>query len=249
MSKQAAAWDKIAKQYNDDFGDDGDYSHKYILYPALQKILKDVSSKKILDLGCGTGTFTRKLADKGANAYGIDFSKEMISIASMRNRMVNYNVGDISEVLPYEDGSFEVTLSIMVFHSIEDLEIPINESFRVTKTNGRLVVVIPHPSNIHQFRSIELDDESKYLTEQKAHFKWKQFGDICEIPTEFFLRPLQYYVRTFVKAGFLINDIIEPRIIEEAKRDLNEIHTIDVWNRLYERPNFIIFDLIKNEER
>lgn len=44
--------------------------HKFIIFPALFKMLKDVKDKKILDLGCGPGNLAYALAKKGANVIG-----------------------------------------------------------------------------------------------------------------------------------------------------------------------------------
>jgi ubiquinone/menaquinone biosynthesis C-methylase UbiE len=245
MSNKSIAWDKLAKKYDSDFGEDGDYSHKYVIYPAIDQLLGTIMNKKAVDLGCGTGTYTRKLVKKGAITEGIDFSREMINIAIGRNSTAKYSVNDLATKLPFNNGEFDIALSIMVLHSIAHIHTPVGEACRILKKGGQFIAVIPHPAHIDQFRSIQLEDSDKYLSSQKGVFKWKQFGEICEIPTEFYVRSLEYYFSTFRKAGFIVNDIIEPEILEEAKSELDEIHTLEAWQRLRERPSFIIFNCIK----
>lgn len=245
MTTRSIAWDKIAKKYDLDFGEEGDYSHKYVIYPAVDAILQNSPMDNIIDLGCGTGTYTRKLSKVASEVYGVDFSPEMIKIAKKRNGKTKYTVADLERELPFEDNKFKLALSIMVLHSLPNITNTLKETYRILKPNGRLIVVIPHPARIEQFRSIQLEDKEKYLTPQKGIFKWKQFGEVCDIPTAFYVRPLEYYFSSFRKAGFVVNDIIEPKIVEDAKKDLSDIHTLSAWNRLREKPSFIIFDCIK----
>lgn len=52
----------------------------------IENILKqhDIDKGLVLELGCGTGTMTRKMASKGYDMIGIDLSEEMLSIARQR---------------------------------------------------------------------------------------------------------------------------------------------------------------------
>ena len=58
------------------------------------KILKELNwkSKKILDVGCGTGLFSHKVAKKGANVLGIDFSKDAITIAKNKFQHLKFRI-------------------------------------------------------------------------------------------------------------------------------------------------------------
>ena len=53
----------------------------------IEKILKRHGIEKglLLELGCGTGTMTRKMADKGYDMIGIDISEDMLSVARERS--------------------------------------------------------------------------------------------------------------------------------------------------------------------
>lgn len=48
---------------------------KSIEWPAVRSLLPDIIGKRILDAGCGDGTYSRRLADDGAEVIGVDFSK------------------------------------------------------------------------------------------------------------------------------------------------------------------------------
>ena len=54
-----------------------------MLFRSADEILKETKwkSKKVLDVGCGTGNFALKAAKNGAHVLGIDFAEEAIKIA------------------------------------------------------------------------------------------------------------------------------------------------------------------------
>lgn len=68
-----------------------DMSMEHIPYDEwanyIEKILKEhgIGKGLILELGCGTGNMTRKMADKGYDMIGIDYSEEMLTIARQRS--------------------------------------------------------------------------------------------------------------------------------------------------------------------
>lgn len=82
-------------------------------------------SGKYLDVGCGTGTLLHSLSREGdtdSTYYGIDFSKEMIDIASQNNKSsCNFLVSD-AEYLPFRKNVFDGVLSNSVLHWLNDSE-------------------------------------------------------------------------------------------------------------------------------
>lgn len=240
-------WNLIAKKYDEQFGDTGDFSHRYIIYPALAEILGDVANKKILDLGCGTGTLSRILAKENAEVTGIDNAKEMLKIAKGKKkngRTISYIISDIRQKISFEDETFDIALQIMILHSIEDKHIQniLTETCRVLKTKGECLIVIPHPYFIKELRSIGYPAGELYLSNYKTYFVWKQFNEICNSPTEFYLRPLEYYAQICEKAGFVIKNIYEPKIVNSLNAKAEKPH---IFNRRKEIPGFIVLKLVK----
>ncbi|EGU32240.1 biotin synthesis protein BioC [Vibrio ichthyoenteri ATCC 700023] len=100
----------------------------------------DLSSWRILDLGCGTGYFSQQLRDRGANVVALDLSASMLEQAQKRcgNDGITYQQGD-AEQLPFADNQFDCVFSSLALQWCQDLAIPLREMSRVTKPGGQLL--------------------------------------------------------------------------------------------------------------
>jgi len=115
------------------------------IYPLVD-LLRKRRTKRVLDLGCGSGRHTIYLAENGFEVYGIDISEE--GIKSCRKRLAEKNlhaklaVGSIFEELPYKQSFFDVVVCIRVINHavIEDVRKAIVEVERVLKPKGLVLV-------------------------------------------------------------------------------------------------------------
>lgn len=106
------------------------------------------SNNKILEIGCGDGLFSRKLADKNNDVVGIDVSKIAIDIANKnKNSKLNikYLCGDARK-LNFENNHFDIVVSMDVVEHIPPQEIinHFNEVNRVIKSGGYYLFWTPH---------------------------------------------------------------------------------------------------------
>jgi 2-polyprenyl-3-methyl-5-hydroxy-6-metoxy-1,4-benzoquinol methylase len=90
------------------------------LEPAAQRLVAEIPLRsRVLEIGCGTGTFARELANKrGAKITAIDLAPRMIDVARVRtvaNLGVDYRVADFMELSPR---GFDVVVAINTLHHL-----------------------------------------------------------------------------------------------------------------------------------
>jgi len=105
--------------------------------------------ESILDLGCGDGQLTERLAATGAIVTGVDVSPEMLAAA--RSRGIDAHEGS-AELLPFADRSFDAVFSNAVLHWVRDQDTMMAEVRRVLKPGGRFVAEMAGHGNIAAIR-------------------------------------------------------------------------------------------------
>ena len=78
-------WDRKALFWDELHGEEGDLFHRRLVEPSVLRLLQLQEGETVLDIGCGNGALTRRLAGAGARVTGIDFSREMIRLAVARS--------------------------------------------------------------------------------------------------------------------------------------------------------------------
>ncbi|MDD4716449.1 MAG: class I SAM-dependent methyltransferase, partial [Oscillospiraceae bacterium] len=122
-------WD--AKKYEQEF--DFVYRHG----EDLLGLLELEPGEKILDLGCGNGVLSKKIADLGAFVVGVDASEDMLALARNKYPELSFFQKDASNFTMPEQ--FDAVFSNAVFHWIDNQD-GLMESIRsVLRPGGRLV--------------------------------------------------------------------------------------------------------------
>lgn len=97
----------------------------------------------VLDVGCGTGNFSLKLAQLGAIVTGIDISEEMLAIArekALEDKVaVTFKKMDVYN-LDFPDSSFSAVFSMAAFEFIHEPQQAFAECMRVLKPGGKLLI-------------------------------------------------------------------------------------------------------------
>lgn len=102
----------------------------------------------ILDLGCGTGDLTPKIAATGAKVLGVDSSAEMVVAAKAKFPTISFQQADARN-LPFSN-QFDVIFSNAVLHWIPEKEKAIASMYQSLKKGGRIVVEFGGKANIQQ---------------------------------------------------------------------------------------------------
>jgi ubiquinone/menaquinone biosynthesis C-methylase UbiE len=104
----------------------------------------------VLDVGCGTGRFTTKIArSSGARLYALDSSATMLTKALNRDRRrrVHWVLGD-AHLFPFKHNSFDCIYMTMVMHHIESREAVLAGIHRLLRRGGRCVILTTSHSAI-----------------------------------------------------------------------------------------------------
>lgn len=104
--------------------------------------------KKVLDLGCGTGALTLRLAESGYEVTGVDISAQMLDQLARRSKKLNLTLveADIFS-LPFNEASFDAAVSRWVLPHFSDWSAAVRQVSRVLKPGG--VFIFDFPSREH----------------------------------------------------------------------------------------------------
>lgn len=108
----------------------------------------------ILEIGCGIGNFTNSLSKYG-KVWAVDIQKEyVIETKKQVNGKAQVGIGDIEKGKYFFSGqNFDNIICLNVLEHIKDDQAALNNLFKLLKTGGRLILLIP----AHQFLYGEID--------------------------------------------------------------------------------------------
>jgi trans-aconitate methyltransferase len=123
-----------------------EHSFVWQLGESLLQWLAPQPGECILDLGCGTGHLTDKIASMGSQAWGMDSSAEMIETAQTNYPHLRFTVGDAKNFVV--DEPLDAVFSNAVLHWIQDADAPIASVYRALKPGGRFVAEFGGKGNV-----------------------------------------------------------------------------------------------------
>ncbi len=125
-------------------------NHRYSAEPEIHPFAQFSQSrgKKILEVGVGIGTDFLQWIKSGAEAYGIDLSKNSINITKARLKTYGLEAKELKvadcEDIPYSDNLFDLVYSWGVIHHTPNPIEALDEIIRVTKPQGLCKVMVYH---------------------------------------------------------------------------------------------------------
>lgn len=188
-----------------------------MILPNLLRLVEPKRGDTIVDLACGTGYFTQALAKEGATLTGIDIGEELIAIARKASPAISYHVSSAEKIALIDDNTKDKVLIVLAVQNIERPQNVFAEALRILKTGGSFHVVMNHPAfRIPKQSSWEYDDKKKVQFRRVEQYMSESTGMIemhpgmKETPTTIsFHRPLQFYFKALVKAGFVVDRLEE----------------------------------------
>jgi ubiquinone/menaquinone biosynthesis C-methylase UbiE len=117
-------------------------------HDAVVAELRAAGSRRVLDVGCGTGILATRIGEdgRGARVVGCDLSMGMLRRAAARVRGA-WVQGDALR-LPLRDGALDAVISTQAFHFLPDRRAALAEFHRVLRPGGLLVIAMINPRTL-----------------------------------------------------------------------------------------------------
>ncbi|MFG2078612.1 class I SAM-dependent methyltransferase [Nonomuraea maritima] len=209
-------YDSFAEEYSAE--NENSLLNAHIERPAMTALAGDVSGRRILDAGCGSGALTAALRERGAVVTGIDASAGMLAVARRRlGDDADLRVVDLRDPLPFADGAFDDVVASLVLHYLEDWGPTLAEMRRVLKPGGRLLASVNHPF----VEWLAEDPRPSYRETTSYTDLWTFNGK--SFPLTFWRRPLSAMTDAFIDAGFCPPAISEPKTAPDAPESFSGI--------------------------
>lgn len=176
------SWEPVAGWYDNMLSGEasGDTYQAKVILPNLVRILPAKKSeksegsagsggtgRKILDIACGQGFFSRAYAAAGAEVLGVDISSELIKLAREKQKegqkaaaatagakkssggspsqLPRFEIASASRISVAKPQSFDAAIIVLALQNIKEMSETIKEASRVLVGGGTLVVVLNHP--------------------------------------------------------------------------------------------------------
>jgi len=185
--------------------------HKEFYKNALS-VINPKKDDKYLEIGFGSGIFINKYMSHVSKIAGIDYSEDMVKLASNINKKLvesgkaEFKKGYASS-LPWADNEFTVVATIEVFFFLDETEKTLKEIFRVLKPGGRLIIEMAFNKDdgVDHKRHIKKMNLKLYSGEEmKKMLKKVGFNDIVIEYYKAFWIPLKGYI---VPKGMVVKAI------------------------------------------
>ncbi|MGI5893706.1 MAG: class I SAM-dependent methyltransferase [Candidatus Merdivicinus sp.] len=185
-------------------------------WSELQKMLPDFCGKKVLDLGCGYGWHCKYAADNNAiSVIGIDISQKMLQTAQKINSAPQIDYRCIAmEDLHFPEQTFDVILSSLAFHYIQDYESLMKNIGNWIKQGGSLVFSVEHPVfTSYGTQDWYYDETGKILHFPVDNYYYEGRREAIFLGEKVikYHRTLTTYLNTLLQTGFELQRIIEPQ--------------------------------------
>ncbi len=221
MSKEATTFEEIADGIAAYTGESGGDVQRYIVAPAILDMMGPVNGKDVLDLFCGAGYFSRRLASLGAKVTAVDSSDRLIGIAREINDRehfhIQYAVAEPTDLSVIEDSMFDDIVCNMGIMSTRDLAGTVAELARLVKLGGRFIFSIVHPCFCMPDACWIRDPDGKLMYEAVDNYFTEGWwpSDLANPARErgrIKHRMLATYVNALSARGFNVRRISEPRV-------------------------------------
>jgi trans-aconitate methyltransferase len=199
-----------------------DQRHSFVwkMAAGLVELLDPKPGERILDLGCGTGYLTARIADAGAIVTGIDRSPEMIAQARTTHPSIHFEVADARHLKFSND--FDAVFSNATLHWIKEPEPVVHSIDNALRRGGRFVAEFGGKGNIAALS-------------RAIHKAWHNLDLPEPVPSPWYYPSIPEYTGILEKHGFeatYAQIFDRPTPLEDGERGLHN------WLEMFGGPFF-----------
>ena len=236
-------WEENAQYWDERMGEHSNRFHREIIRPATEKLLALSPGERVLDIACGNGNFSRRMAEMGVTVTAFDYSARLVERARERCSeyldKISFKVVDATKfedvICLGEAGSFDKAAANMALMDISDIEPLLGALHTLLKPGGIFVFSVNHPCfQTRRKRSIvETEDIGIRLDTRHGILLFEYITPSTyeglalskqPVPQFYYHRPLSQLFSMCFKAGFVLDGLEEPVFEDEAgKSELAEI--------------------------
>jgi SAM-dependent methyltransferase len=243
IKQNKKSWDTVAHHF-----DGKDALPSYGPFAQTEEelgLFGELSNKKVLDIGCGSGHSLIYMAEKGASElWGVDLSETQIRTAENNLKDVKHHLfcSPMEAEIGLPKQYFDVVYSIYAIGWTTDLAATFELIHSYLKPGGSFIFSWDHPLYAYlKSRNGEIYLDGSYQTEgvtEYQNFKGEQAPVV--IPN----RKMATYINELIKAGFTIESVIESDVSSGFDGASEEIS--DRYYSLYKARRFPTTMIIKS---
>lgn len=206
-------WDQLAATRHRQIVSHVDTSYHGVLVPSIIHLCGTrLANAVVLDVGCGTGELTHRLARTAARVVGVDPSEHSISIArkTLPTSSVEFSAETIEDYAKSSPLRFDVAIANMTLMDCLDLDAAIASIGNLLKPSGIFVGTITHPWNWPRYRGYDAEPWFDYKSEIVIEAPFRITAEATPLRSTHIHRPLERYVEALALQGLAIQQLLEP---------------------------------------
>ena len=220
-------WDQNAAFWDENMAEGNDFQ-RLLIGPASERLLNLQAGETVLEIACGNGVFSRRMAELGVHVVATDFSAQLLEHARARTTKhadrIDYSLLDATreeQIVALGKQRFDAAICNMAIMDMAEVD-PLMRGIRqVVKGGGRFVFSLTHPCFNHTGTSLcveqaPLDGEliMTYSVKVTTYLHTRPQKGIAmlgqPVPHYYFDRPLHVLFNACFRAGLVLDGLEEP---------------------------------------
>jgi len=222
-----AIWDQNAAFWDEKMGEGNDFQ-RILIAPACERLLALQAGEQVLEIACGNGVFTRRMAQLGAHVTATDFSTQLLAHARARKTayddQIAYHLVDATQeeqIVAFGTQRFDAAICNMALMDMAEIDPLMRGVRQVLKPGGRFVFALCHPCFNTTGTAVSAEEatingelvatHSVKVTTYLHQTPQKGIGIIGQPASQYYFdRPLHVLFNACFRAGLVMDGLEEP---------------------------------------